>query len=347
MFFRASLTQDIQIIDNLLKDIRVLRDTLPENKACEIKFNNSYLGISESVQQKIGKVIFKINQGHFNSGDKETLLKIIDLLTLYSNHLDQQSSDKENPKLERKVKEEKVLSWLNTAYQVAKQLVPNLDELIMMEKKEQLFLLNQETLSSLSLMLHYLGKATRYNPQMTVQQRLPLLMTALSISRFLEESKDIHYYSGRIATFEAPVIFCFRQLGMHQDARIMAESQLKKAYAMKNIFHMIQGNVQLSEIMREQFEAQNTGIQEAILYAEEAIQIAKENTSGNFTGHCIYFNARVAAMKAYYCAGEKDKAVDMAEAIYAEYEQNNNCGAKPWHVETAQEILVFTTSCVM
>ncbi|EHL31586.1 hypothetical protein [Legionella drancourtii] len=44
-------------------------------------------------------------------------------------------------------------------------------------------------------------------------------------------------------------------------------------------------------------------------------------------------------MKAYHCSGDKELAYSMAQAISSEYEQDLNCGAKPWQIDAAKEIL--------
>lgn len=342
-FFTIQTMINSEKMDNLLKDFRIMRSDVPEGEACRIKFSNRSCGVPETAQKEIESIVFKINNGDFDNENEEALLKVLDLLTLYANHLDQQTSDKENPKPLPKIKEEKVLRWLEAAYKVAKTLVPELDSLITAETKDKLLTLKPEVLSSVSLTLHYLGKARRYNPEIHVKERLPLLTAALSIGRHLETCNDLHYYSARVATFEMPVVFSLRDLKMYKEAAQIIEMQLQKSYESKNRFHMIQGHVQLAEIMREQYEAEHNGIGDSIKHARQAMLLVEESAkiSGaeNFTKHCIYFNARVAAMKAYHCSGDKELAYSMAQAISSEYEQDLNCGAKPWHIDAAKEIL--------
>lgn len=330
---------DLDMIDALLKDFRILRTDVSESEACKLKFSNRSSGVAEETQKAIDGIVFKINNNKFPKTDDERLLKVIDLLTLYANHIDQQTSDAVNQKLSLQEKESKVLRWLEAAYSLSKRLIPNLDELITAEKKDNLLGAKQETLSSLSLMLHYLGKARRYNKEISVEARLPVLATALIIAKQLESSKDLHYYSGRVATFELPVVYCLRDLKKYSLAAKILQEQLKKAYDTQNLFHMIQGHVQVAEVAREQYLLENKGIEESIDHALKAVELVKNSTTESFKNNPIYFNARVALMKAYQAADDKEAAQSIAHDICDEYEQNKNCGAKQPHLDEAQKVL--------
>jgi hypothetical protein len=338
LFHRLATPQDLEQIDNLLKDFRLLRSDLPESEACKIKFNNRSCGVSEAKQKEIDGLVFKINSSYFIHEPEDTQLKLMDLLTLYANHLDQQTSDKENPKLPPAVKDAKALSWLEAAYLIGKKLIPNLDESITAEKKEKLLAYKPDILSSLSLMLYYFGRLKRYN-KIPASECLPLLASALAIANHLESAHDIHYYSSRVATFEMPVILCLRNLKRFSEAEQIITRQLQKSYETQNLFHMIQGHAQISEVLREQFEAGEGLIDKAIEHAEAALKLVQTPSKEDFRNHCIDFNAKVAAIRAYHCAGNEKQAKTMAEQLCTEYEKNPNCGAKPWHIEAAQKIL--------
>lgn len=341
-------------LDGLLQDFRVLNPKLSEGEACKLKFSNRSNGVPVAKQKEIDGIVHKINQGQLDNEDDETLLKVIDVLTLYSNHLDQQTSDKENPKLEPKQKEGKVLSWLEAAHKIAQKLIPNIDS-IMSENKPDGFLASKpQVLSSISQMLHYLGKARRYNPEITLKDRLPLLTAALFIGKHLDsllkdnkELNDIHYYSGRVATFQIAVVYGLRELGLYDKALEIMTSQLQHSLQSKDNFHVIQSYVQLSEIAREQYEKEHKDITPALNYAEKAIQVVQDATKTpseeQFTRHCIYFNARVAMIKAYKVSGDMDHARSLAETILSDNERDSNCGAKPWHIDLAKEVVATSS----
>src|SRR6187402_3796161 len=90
---------NLEFIDELLVEFRDFNPELSESAACKIKFSNSSLGVAAETQQKIERLVFTINNNRFPKVDEASLLKVIDLLTLYANHLDQQTSDNENKKL--------------------------------------------------------------------------------------------------------------------------------------------------------------------------------------------------------------------------------------------------------
>jgi hypothetical protein len=336
-------------LDELLKDFRELRKDLPEADALRLKSNNHTNGVQAEKQTIIDKLVKKIHQGTFELENKEIQLKVIDLLTIYSNHLDQHISEKVNPKLPPEVKEKKVLDWLEAAYKISQKLIPEIDR-ILMENHEEFLTYEPEVLSSVSMLLHYLGKARRYNDKIVVQERLPLLNAALTIAKALQSQRaenpalnDLHYYESRVTTFEMPVVYSLREVGSYDEAAKIIEEQLNQSYSKKNYYHMIQGHVQLSEIAREKYEKYNQGIEVAIEHAQKAISIVQEialiSGEENFTKHCIYFNARTAALKAYKACDENDKARILAEALLSEYENDPNCGAKSWHIEIAKESL--------
>lgn len=328
---------NMAILDDLLHPFREINPQLPEIEANKIKFQNSGLGVSPKAQLQINRLAHKVQSGKFDEVSATIKLKLIDLFTLYANHIDQQTSEKENPKLSIKDKETTALLWIEAGNHLCETLVPDLSQSI----AEKNCSFDTELLSSLSMTLHYLGKMRRYNPSIRIEDRLPLLQYAVSISKHLASLKaqeDRHYYSDRTSTFEAPVIITLRQLKRFDEASALVQTQLEDSIARGANFHTIQGNTLLSEIARE-----NERFEDAIQYANNAIDFVLDSEirgEEDFTHNSIYFNARVTLMKALEAKGDHAEANCMAEAILNEFEANPNCGAKEsYHIIEARKIV--------
>ena len=327
----------------LLKEYRYLRADLgEEGKACRFKFSNNGEGISEQKQKDISAYIKEIYQGVYDESDEDVLIDLVLLLTIYSNHLDQQTSDQKNPKLPLTMKEKKVLKWLEAAAIVAQKIIP-IDKLLNEEALPQLAEETPAALSAIAMMLHYLGKARRYDKNISIEQRLPLLTTALNISNLKFFANDTHFFTSRTSTYEMPVIYCLRDMGRQDEAATIVNEQLKVSIATNNYFHVIQGNVQMSEIYREKHEKTGTGIEDSIKYAKDAINCvlssAKIEGEQDFTHHILHFNAKTALMKAYSTNDQHDEAKEIAESIISENDLDSNCGAKKHHLDAAQNVL--------
>jgi tetratricopeptide (TPR) repeat protein len=342
IFSRPSLSE-------LLSEYRGLRSDLiegnNEGKACRFKFSNNGEGISEQKQKAISAYIKEIYQGKYDEADEPVLIDLVLLLTIYSNHLDQQTTDQKNPKLPLTLKEKKVLKWLEAAAFVAQKIIP-FDKLLNEDLLPQLAEEKSEALSAIAMMLHYLGKARRYDKTINIEQRFPLLITALNISK-CKLTNDPQYFDSRTSTYEMPLIYCLRDMNRQDEAAAIVKEQLKVSIKTNNYFHVIQGNVQLSEIYREKHENTGTGIEESIKYAQEAIDCvldsAKIEGEQDFTHHILHFNAKTALMKAYSTNEQHEEAKEIADSIISENEVDSNCGAKKHHLDAAQNVLDVST----
>lgn len=348
-FFPPQIDINSQL-DNLLAGYRFMRTDLLEGAACKLKYANVSKGVPLEKQFEINVIVGKINKGKFDKASVEIQLKLIDTLVLYANHLDQQTSDEENTRPPLNIKEEKVRCWLEAAWHVAQKVTPEIAQLLT-DKQTDFKQMKPEVLSSVSMLLHYLGKVRRYNPVISVENRLPLLTTAVAMSQYLLSLRnegqlinDPHYYSSRVATFEMPVVMSLGQLGRHDDAAAIMGAQLAQSKADKNYYHIIQGLVQLSVISRNKSKTHPDCIVDAIDYATQAIKVVCDESPESFKTDTIYYNARVALMNANKLAGNQDVAEACANAILHDYEQNSNCGAKVWHLKEAEALLATSTS---
>lgn len=325
------------IINELLEPFREINPNLPEGESIKIKTQNSGLGVSAEAQWQINRFADKVRSGKFDEVSKRVKLKLVDLFTLYANHLDQQISEVQNAKLPVKDKQATALSWIEAANHLFETIVPDLSNSIAQKNCSY----DNQLLSSLSMMLHYLGKMRRYNPAISIEDRLPLLEYAVSISKHLAPFKgqeDRHYYSDRTSTFEAPVIITYCQLKRFDEATLIVQTQLEDSTARRANFHIIQGNTRLSDIARD-----DKRFDDAIEYATNAVNFILESAERgeeDFTHNTLYYNARVSLMNAHQEMGNHDEARHIAEAMRTEYEKDPNCGLKEsYHLKEIDKIL--------
>jgi len=161
------------------KDSEVDHKVVPES----VKYANSSKGVPAAMQQAMGLMVEEINNHQLDNESIQTKLHVIDSLTLHANHLDQQTNDREMAKLAPQDKQQKVLAWLEAAYTMANQILP-VGSLVAAKSEPDFSQYAPEMLSTISMLLHYLGKARRY-AGIDPQERLPLLKAALSMSQLL------------------------------------------------------------------------------------------------------------------------------------------------------------------
>lgn len=341
--FFADRLVSVDEINQLLEPFRLLSSALPEGDAFSLKYQNNKTGVTLVTRARLNELLRDINKGRIGSSEEE-LLKIIDLLSLHANHLDQQVMATEgSPKPGLKEKEQIVLHWMEGAYKVAQQLWPDLDAMI---NNNDLSLTDHsvKALSCVSQMLHYLGKIRRYQSESKPEERLPLLLAALGIAIHLtdmhqDSPDDLHAYSERTLTFMSPVCITLEQCEKQEAAEKMLKDYLTEARTLQSDFHMIQGAANLSEF----YSRNNKHLDLAIQYAESAIKQAEGTKTqpgkGNLSNHPIYFNALRAAMHAYLADGQKDEALCYAKQIAAAHDANPDCGVKPHHLDAVKKVM--------
>lgn len=290
--------------------------------ACRKKFNNANQGIPAKTVAELNQLARAIREGHFER--PANWLSYVDALTIYSNHLDQQTTDKVNPKLALAEKEKCVLNYLEAAF----QLSPSYDA-------TRLSTYEPRELSSHAQLLFYLGKARRY-AGISAEERLPLFEKALAIAKYLgglscERESDPHAYNHRISTFELPISYCYQDLHRYDDAITLLLPQLSAL----DPFILTQAHTQLASAYEKKFKFNGEGLSDAMTHARAAYEVSLRLEKAPH----IQYNARVALMNLLSLSADKTEAVTMAAAVMTEYQQDSNCGAKPMHLEAAKRIL--------
>lgn len=326
---KKTFSETIEVVQSLLKSHLYLDESKPEGLACRFKFNNNSLGVDEKTRLFLNQLASDIiaNNASFETTNKDNILQIIDTLVLYSNHLDQQTSNEKNNRLPQEKKEMTVLHWLSAAKLLSDHhLSEKLDDK------------NCRDLSSIAQLYHYLGKALRYNKSIALSDRMTVLQKAVDIANFLQTLKltkelDPHAYNGRNATYQLPLIYSLQQLGEYDKAAVMMKEQLINA---PDRFHQIQANTQLSHIFKGKYEQNNhlSDIETSIEYATTACKLAHDE------GHTLLrYHAKVALMQSCDLADKKDDARQIANEILEDVAKNKNCGAKQDHIIAAEECI--------
>ena len=319
-------------------------------EACALKFNNAGRGVPQPIRMKLNAIATAIQNDKYLIAP-ELMLKYIDLFTLYSNQLDQQRFDVPPEIAVVKEKEALVLNFLKAAFKLAPSYFKTAFPLSTKTDYSDLAEFNTRELSSYDQMLHYYGKALRYDTvPVPTEQRLDLLLNSLRIARYLSitqlaKEADPHAYQGRIATRELPVNYCLQDLKRYDEAIELILPQLDSPIA----FHRAQAHVQLSKIYKDKYlyelELAN-GDPVNVLAVELKNDIAKAIKHGHgafeeslIAGNTLLpFNARVCLMEAFQVANDHEKADEIAHEIITLMDTPNS-GAKPLHREAAERIL--------
>ncbi|MGQ3891666.1 AMP-binding protein [Legionella sp. CNM-4043-24] len=313
-----------------------------------LKYNNLRAGVSQAKRDILNDMVADIHNGRL-SFDRDDQLAVIDSLTLHANHLDQQTVD--NTAIEPG-KRQLIIDWIEAAYTLARRCLPELDSLISNPCRDILFQQESRLLSSIAMLMHYLGKFRRYQAGSTPEERLPLLTLALDLARHLtlreqgRRFRDPHYYPERIITFMNPVWITISQLGRHDEALQMISAQMEEACRCGFDFHIIQAHNNLAEFTRLKPGEKDPDF--CLKHAEAAIARVLENESTpgreSFISHNIYFISRMEAILALQAKAEiepdqslsqsfLDEALRRAEALQA-----NPAGAKDSQLPKLDEL---------
>lgn len=300
-------------VDELLKPYLYLDKTKTDGKDMRFKFANMGLGVAPDTIKFLRSLGQKCKSWQLSTEER---LKITDALVLYSNHLDQHTDASQNPKLDEQTKNLLVFNLLHDAY----SLFSTAPKRTTVQARE---------LSTYAQLLHYYGKALRYN-KIPVENRLEFLQEATRISAYLdekmlEETVDPHQFKPRTMSYELPIIYSYQDLGRFQDALAITLRHISTA---PNNFHKIQAQVQTAQTYRKQQEPAK-----GIEYAKAALDLSISDKSN------LLYNAKQALMECYWDAGFKDEAIAQAIGIIESYEKNANCGAKDSHLKAANTII--------
>ena len=297
-------------IDALLAPYLYLDDAKKDGRGGEMsfKFSNNKLGVSAEVISFLNAVS-KEAKNWTLTGDEQ--LKVIDVLVLYSNHLDQHTNDQINPKMAQKVKESTVLAWLTSA----KALREGYD--------------TARELSTLAQLDHYYGKALRYKDA-PLNEVSGIQETSVVLARNLEEKKcakeqDPHQFPGRIESYELPFVYTLQKLGQYDYALTILGRHIASA---PDAFLKVQALVQYAKTC-----CMDGSPKKGLSEAQEAYDLA------NTKQKSLRFNATQALMESLWGVGEKDKAVELASQLLEEQEKNPSCGIKDFHIEAANKIV--------
>jgi tetratricopeptide (TPR) repeat protein len=299
-------------VNTLLAPYLYLDKTKTDGKDMRFKFSNMGLGVAPAEVHFLNTLSQESQAWPLTAEERN---QIVDVLVLYSNHLDQHVDAAEHPKLEQALKEKTVLNWLQNAFSLFNDRTPAL------EVEEA------RTLSSFAQLLHYLGKALRYNGT-PVEQRVVISQQSVALSQFLNalklpEEQDPHQYITRNQTYELPVIYSLQELNRFDEALNIAIGHVNHA---PTIFHAIQAEVQIAQIYRKKQEPEA-----GIVHAKKAHDLAVSDNSN------LVFNAKQAWMECCSEAGIHEEAVQLAHEILQA--QETNVTVKPFHLKAAHGVI--------
>lgn len=328
-----SLEKINQHTTKFLESYYHLNTNMEEGLAIRFKFNNNWLGIPEFQRIIFDNMARELlsNPGKYKNLPVKNLLNIVDTLVIASNHLDQQTSTEKNPKpASPQLKKEAVLRWL----MAAKQVLPEYSKTLLNNDAESIRLL-----SSMAQLHTFLGKALRYNSEITLQYRAEVLMIGVEIARYLNDNVfseyDPHAYKGRLGNNLLPMIYTLRQLKKPLEALALADESFNQAIKEHDDYSQISPITQKALIYKEMFEneGQDAFIQEAIKYAQQA------NNLSNKLGNAITkFNALVTLMECFDVSKDKEETLRIANLIIEDGKQENS-GAKPFHIQSAESVI--------
>ncbi|KTC86989.1 non-ribosomal peptide synthetase [Legionella brunensis] len=296
-----------------------------EGKQNKEKFSAGGLGLEPSVLREMDEFVEKIKNNQVEFITPEIFFMQMDRLVLAANHLDQTLNLNASNK-------EKVLQWLDAAYQLVTKYFPQYLELLDENAKRTIVESAAIThLASVAQLLHYYGKALRYGE--TNEKRIKFLKAAVTIASYLEERSELedpHAFRGRLLTYNLALMLCLRDGGDVKGALELANQQVAFAIEKQEIFHIVQ------------YKSYIAGMLLSFKQPEEALQCSSEALalSRQFYRYQVVFcNAAIAYIKCCIQNKEENKACELAREILAAYKSNPLCGVKAHHLQEARETL--------
>lgn len=304
-----------------------------ESKRLSAKFSNDGQGTDPS---RLATITAKLaNERELNQLSLEAFGAVINEAVLCANHIDQQHNISDIAQ-----KEQHVLILLKTAYFKFIARYPNFDFLSFpsVNIDESFFILSPHVFSIGAQLLHYFGKALRYEGLDTnLLNRVAMFKAAIKIATFLEtavleedrQTLDPNYFPGRLLTYHLQIIYTLKQLEQFEEAIEHAQKHLLIAHKNHDTFHIIQGLVQLSEsyLAAGQHQA-------AFERANEVYELVNQSAKRDI----LFFNALTIYMKCANLKKYKTLASTLAKSVIA-LENIPGAAVKPHHITAAKDVL--------
>lgn len=327
-----------------LKDINVTR----------LNFRND-LAIIPSIQwEEINDLAQQIHSGELKALSTNEVIDIIDRLTAYSSHLQQnyllinvpaQNLDSNPARLQQIA-----LYWLEAAYKLIKSSIPDIDTHFFEQHPTNFLSLPAPLLTSVSLMLYYLAMAKRHNPATSHIEINVLNRICTSIANHLFRQVVINPEINSSHSFTKLMIFNLRQSGKQDEARyIQAEQivlhQISLALENKNNIKIIKYLTLLSDINREKFDLSRNraDLDTSIYQAKRALRWLRDNSvdcsNGVICSHRAYIDAKIALIKVLIITGETQQAEAIAKSIVSAAEKRSIFGVTSEQLQLARAIL--------
>ncbi|WP_419420731.1 AMP-binding protein [Legionella sp. D16C41] len=296
-----------------------------EGRQNKEKFSASGMGLEPSIMHEMNEFVERIKNNQIEYTTEDDLFMKIDKLVLAANHLDQELTLNGN--------KEKVLAWLEAAYQLVSKFFPKYLELLEENVKQTVLEGYSLThLASYAQLLHYYGKALRYKDNIH-EKRSQFLKSAVTIASYLEEKSELvdqHDFRGRLLTYNLGLMLCLCDKGSLQEALELAKKQVTLAVEKQEVFHIIQYKSYIARIL---LSLQQPEI--ALQWASEALTLARQF----YKYQVVFSNAAIAYIKCCIENKEENKACELAREILAAYKANPLCGVKAHHLQDAKETL--------
>lgn len=226
-----------------------------------IQFRNDILGIHRDRWIELDTFARHSREEAIHQNDTpETLLNHMDIFVVhanqlkYCNHLLDCTRQEFRPyQTDPALWQQTNLYWLETAWIFAQSLIPELNDIVSHQAIERIVTQPIEQLLSLSLVLHYLGRARRYNPISKGSDIIPFENLAYMLASHIN-----HDLSKSEQSFEELMISNLRHAGKEDEARFVQAEQLVLSRIMDSYededLELQKGLSMLSEINREKFE---------------------------------------------------------------------------------------------
>ena len=289
------------------------------------KFNAGGLGLEPSVMKQMDKLFEKIKNNQMELTKEDNLFLEIDKLVLAANHLDQALNSESH--------KEKILTWLETSYQLVTKFYPLYLKLLEKNLKQTVLEHYSMTyLASFAQLLHYYGKALRYR-ETYHENRIRFLKTAVFIASYLEEKsglEDPYAYRGRLLTYNLVLILCLRDKGDFKEALELAKNQVAFAIEKQDVFNIVQYKSYIAGILLSLKQPE-----EASQWASEALELSRQF----YKYQVVFCNAAISYIKCCIQNKKENEACGLAREILAVYKANPLCGVREHHLREAKEIL--------
>ncbi|MGQ3891931.1 non-ribosomal peptide synthetase [Legionella sp. CNM-4043-24] len=321
-------------------------DRLDSLQGNRLAFSNELSRLSDAQWRDLNQLAQSIHQGiSVSMTGAQDLINQMERLVAYAGHLQHIKTSNQDPGMLRQTQ----LFWLEAAYRLAQQLIPDLERLVAAD--DALAMASFTSIApGIALLLNDLSKARRYKPLSTAAEILPLQRTAFALAVYLSEGypyvqSDCFKHNADI--FEAMMFRILRQCGKQDCARFEQAEQILLVFLSEEIRRNNQQGIgqilsELSNINREKFEyhGHQHALANALLQAKSAISLL-ENTA------CpAYADAMISLIKALDSSGETDMAQSYGQVLSDKYQRNPGAGLSEEQLEQIRPLL-YSSSCTI